>query len=145
MNKVESPAKPMDPNVDVESKPGVTHPTQQDDVAAAYTGFFNGNESYTEAEVRSLRWKLDRRLIPLLCFNIVLGAMDKVSTSTGALFGMREDTDSGGDRYAWLGSAFYFGYLFWCFPAASLLQKLPIAKLMSGITFRKTFHAFTVW
>ncbi|KAI4591454.1 hypothetical protein KJ359_001026 [Pestalotiopsis sp. 9143b] len=108
---------------------------QQDDVAAAYTGYFAENEPYSLKEETSLRWKLDRRLIPILWFNIILGAVDKVATSTGALYGMREDTDSTGDRYAWVGSAFYFGYLFWCFPAASLLQKLPIAKLMSVVIF----------
>lgn len=97
---------------------------QQDDVAAAYTGYFAENEPYSLKEETSLRWKLDRRLIPILWFNIILGAVDKVATSTGALYGMREDTDSTGDRYAWVGSAFYFGYLFWCFPAASLCEFL---------------------
>ncbi|KAH9906068.1 putative allantoate permease [Xylariomycetidae sp. FL2044] len=108
-----------------------------DDVAAAYTSYFSGGTSdlYSRAEEKSLRWKLDRRLIPILWFNIILGATDKVSTSTGALYGMREDTDSEGDRYAWLGSAFYFGYLFWCFPAAGLLQRLPVAKVMFAAIF----------
>ncbi|KAI1849649.1 hypothetical protein JX266_004598 [Neoarthrinium moseri] len=118
---------------DEEGKP--LHASKQDDVALAYTGYFNEHEPYSRKEEISLRWKIDRRLIPILWFNIILGAVDKVATSTGALYDMREDTGSTGDRYSWLGSAFYFGYLFWCFPAASLLQKLPIAKLMSGVIF----------
>ncbi|CAJ2509251.1 Uu.00g142770.m01.CDS01 [Anthostomella pinea] len=108
------------------------------DVAAAYTSYFDSSESnsgYSRAEERALRWKLDRRLIPILWFNIIIGATDKVSTSTGALYGMREDTGSTGNKYSWLGSAFYFGYLFWCFPAAGLLQKLPMAKFMCGTIF----------
>lgn len=56
--------------------------------------------------------------------------MDKGSTSTAALYGMREATGSTGNKYNWVGSAFYFGYLLWCFPAGSLLQKLPVAKTM---------------
>lgn len=92
----------------------------QADVAVAYTGYFAEHEDYSRKEEVTLRWKLDRRVLPILWFNIILGATDKVATSTGALYGMREDTDSTGDRYSWLGSAFYFGYLFWCFPAASL-------------------------
>jgi hypothetical protein len=95
---------------------------RQADVAAAYTGYFSDHEPYTRKEEVSLRWKLDRRLMPILWFNIILGAMDKVATSTGALYGMREDTGATGDRYSWLGSAFYFGYLFWCLPAASLCK-----------------------
>ncbi|KAI1333755.1 putative allantoate permease [Xylariaceae sp. FL0016] len=117
-------------------KPAAGQPSRADDVAAAYTSYFEGaDDFYTRKEEKSLRWKLDRRLIPILWFNIILGATDKVSTSTGALYGMREDTDSTGDRYSWLGSAFYFGYLFWCFPAAGLLQKLPIAKVMCMVIF----------
>jgi ACS family allantoate permease-like MFS transporter len=56
--------------------------------------------------------------------------MDKVTTATAALYGFRADTGLTGDRYSWVGSAFYFGYLFWCLPSGSLLQRYPIAKLM---------------
>ncbi|KAK9420002.1 hypothetical protein SUNI508_06761 [Seiridium unicorne] len=104
---------------DEEGKPLQTN--KQVDVAATYADYFTENEPYSRKEEVSLRWKLDRRLIPILWFNIILGAMDKVATSTGALYGMREDTGATGDRYSWLGSAFYFGYLVWCLPAASLL------------------------
>lgn len=37
-----------------------------------------------------------------------------------------------GNRYSWAASAFYFGYLFWCFPSGSLLQRYPVAKTMAG-------------
>ncbi|KAH8651416.1 MFS general substrate transporter [Xylariales sp. PMI_506] len=114
---------------------GVQSYSQDVDVAAAYTDYFTENEPYTAAEEKSLRWRLDRRLIPMLWFNIILGATDKVATSTGVLYGMEEDTGTSATQYAWLGSAFYFGYLFWCFPTASLLQKLPIAKLIAGAIF----------
>lgn len=144
MDRVESTKLTNNTMIDVESKLGTIQPTKQDDVAAAYTSYFNDHESFSQKEARSLRWKLDRRLIPLLMFNIILGAMDKVSTSTGALYGMREDTNSEGDRYSWLGSAFYFGYLVWCFPAASLLQKLPIAKLMACVIFREYIKSYYI-
>lgn len=46
-------------------------------------------------------------------------------------YGLKADNDMlTGDRYAWAGSAFYLGYLLWCFPAGSILQKFPIAKTM---------------
>ncbi|KAF2805001.1 putative allantoate permease [Mytilinidion resinicola] len=100
------------------------------DIAAAYAGQLDGENAYTRKEQVRLRWKLDLRLVPLLWFNVTLGAMDKVTTSTAALYGMKKDTDLTGDRYSWVGSAFYFGYLFWCLPSGSLLQRFPIAKLM---------------
>ncbi|KAI4917328.1 hypothetical protein J4E90_003835 [Alternaria incomplexa] len=100
------------------------------DVAAAYAHHLTGENAYTRKEATRLRWKLDLRLVPLLWFNITLGAMDKVTTATAALYGFRADTGLTGDRYSWVGSAFYFGYLFWCLPSGSLLQRFPIAKLM---------------
>ena len=88
------------------------------------------DHQHSRKEETRLRWKLDWRLVPILWFNITLAAMDKVTTSTAALYGMRADTGLTGDRYSWVGSAFYFGYLFWCLPSGSLLQKFPVAKTM---------------
>jgi ACS family allantoate permease-like MFS transporter len=77
------------------------------DIAATYAGQFNGENSYTRKEATRLRWKLDLRLVPLLWFNVTLGAMDKVTTATAALYGLKTDTGLTGDRYSWVGSAFY--------------------------------------
>lgn len=77
------------------------------DIAAAYADQLNGENAYTRKEEVRLRWKLDLRLVPILWLNITLGAMDKITTSTGALYGMRAHTGLTGDRYSWVGSAFY--------------------------------------
>lgn len=77
------------------------------DEAAKYADMFNNGETYSRSEWVKLRWKLDLRLVPLLWFNITLGAMDKITTSTAALYGFRADTGLSGDRYSWVGSAFY--------------------------------------
>jgi hypothetical protein len=79
------------------------------DIGARYAGYFDDHEAYTKKEEKRLRWKFDYRIMPFLWFNIILGATDKVSTSAGALYGMIEDTNLTGDRYSWVGSAFYFG------------------------------------
>ena len=78
-----------------------------EDIAARYADQWVGQETYTRKEWVRLRWKLDLRLVPLLWFNVTLGAMDKVTTATAALYGFRADTDLTGDRYSWVGSAFY--------------------------------------
>lgn len=82
-------------------------PSQDRDVAAAYANQFEGESAYTRKEWTRLRWKLDLRLVPLLWFNVTLGAMDKVTTATAALYGFRADTGLTGNKYSWVGSAFY--------------------------------------
>jgi MFS transporter, ACS family, allantoate permease len=82
-------------------------PTGDVDIAASYADQLTGDNAYTRKEWVRLRWKLDMRLVPLLWFNVTLGAMDKVTTATAALYGFRADTDLYGDRYSWVGSAFY--------------------------------------
>jgi MFS transporter, ACS family, allantoate permease len=81
------------------------------DVAAAYANQLSGESAYTQKEWTRLRWKLDLRLVPLLWFNVTLGAMDKVTTATAALYGFKADTGLTGDRYSWVGSAFYVSSL----------------------------------
>ncbi|KAH9897315.1 putative allantoate permease [Xylariomycetidae sp. FL2044] len=105
-------------------------PASDVDVAAMYANQFTDGNEYSKKEATRLRWKLDLRLVPILWFNVTLGAMDKVTTATAALYGLKEDTKLTGDRYSWVGSAFYFGYLIWCLPSGSILQKLPVAKVM---------------
>ncbi|KAH8893996.1 MFS general substrate transporter [Thozetella sp. PMI_491] len=107
------------------------------DEAAALAEQFANEPPYTREEEVKLRWKIDLRLVPLFFLNITLPAMDKVTTSTAALYGMRADTGLVGNMYPWVGSAFYFGYLFWCFPSSQILQRLPIAKSM--------FVAMIIW
>ncbi|KAK8115710.1 hypothetical protein PG984_012212 [Apiospora sp. TS-2023a] len=104
------------------------------DFAARYANHFtDGGEMYSRQDERRLRWKLDLRLVPLLWFNVTLGAMDKVTTATAALYSFREDTGLDGDKYSWVGSAFYFGYLCWCLPSGSLIQRLPLAKVLCTV------------
>lgn len=132
------PHEAKEASVLIDDDPLSTKPqgiSKSHDVGAAYTNYFTTHPEFTTKEATHLRQKLDLRLIPILAFNIILGATDKACTSTGALYGMREDTHSTGNRYSWVGSAFYFGYLLWSFPAGGLLQKLPMAKLMSVMIF----------
>jgi ACS family allantoate permease-like MFS transporter len=77
------------------------------DIAAAYADRLDGENAYTLQEEKRLRWKLDLRLVPILWLNVTLSAMDKVTTSTAALYGMKAATGLTGNRYSWVGSAFY--------------------------------------
>lgn len=103
------------------------------DIAAKYADILK--DGYTKEEERKIVWKMDCFLIPFLWLNVTWAAMDKVSTGTGAILGMIEDLDLKGQEYSWIGSAFYYGYLVWCFPAGIILQKLPVAKLAGTCFF----------
>ena len=87
-----------------------------EDVAAAYADRLEGENAYTRKEERRLRWKIDLQLCFILFLNISIPAMDKITTSTAALYGMKTATDLTGDRYSWVGSAFYVSYLHICYP-----------------------------
>lgn len=62
----------------------------------------------------------------------MLQSIDKTTLGYAAVFDLREDTHLHGTQYSWLGSLFYLGYLFWEYPTSLLLQRLPVAKFMSG-------------
>ncbi|KAJ5223579.1 Major facilitator superfamily domain general substrate transporter [Penicillium chermesinum] len=90
-------------------------------------------EPISEAEARRVLWKIDLILIPLIMVSCVLAAVDKVIISNAAIYGMEKDTHLTGGEYSWVGSIFYFGYLAFEYPAALLIQRLPVAKLMVGM------------
>jgi MFS family permease len=90
-------------------------------------------EPVTETEARRLLWKIDLIIIPLIMVTVVLAAIDKVIISNAAIYGMKTDTHLTGDQYSWVGSIFYFGYLAFEYPAALLIQRLPVAKLYAGM------------
>ncbi|CZS75357.1 unnamed protein product [Fusarium graminearum] len=81
---------------------------------------------------RALRWKLDLRLMPLLCFTYALQSIDKNTLSYAAVFGLREDIGMKGNEFSWTGAIFYLGYLVWEFPTSMFLQRFTINYFMSG-------------
>lgn len=87
----------------------------------------------SDDEARRVLWKIDLIMIPLIMVTVVLAAIDKVIVSNAALYGMKKDTHLTGNQYSWVGSIFYFGYLIFEYPAALLIQRLPVAKLYVGM------------
>ena len=54
------------------------------DVGAIYADLLE-NEPYTKKEETKLRWRLDRRIMPIVMLNVILASADKTSSATGAL------------------------------------------------------------
>ncbi|KAK8048777.1 hypothetical protein PG994_010507, partial [Apiospora phragmitis] len=115
----------------------------------------------TPAEEKKLLRKIDRNLMPLLCIVYGLNYLDKTTVSYASVMGLKTDINLVGEfcigytihlkrvctnqyfkgqDYSWIGSMFYFGYLFWEYPTNRLLQRLPLAKysafnvIMWGLT-----------
>ncbi|KAG7816751.1 hypothetical protein KL928_004215 [Ogataea angusta] len=112
----------------VEEAPSVVV-EEGDDIGAQYVHLIK--DGYTKKELHKARWKVDLNLVPFLWLNVSIAAMDKVTSATAALYGLKTDLNLKGDEYSWIGSSFYFGYLLFCFPAGWLLQKFPIITVGS--------------
>lgn len=82
----------------------------------------------TPEDERKLLRKIDWNLMPLLCLVYGLNYLDKTTVSYASIMGLKTDIGLSGHQYSWIGSMFYFGYLFWEYPTNRLLQRLPLGK-----------------
>lgn len=83
---------------------------------------------------RRLRWKIDLCMFPLMCLIYAVQFMDKIATGSAAIMGLRTDLNMVGDQYSWVGSAFYFGYLFMNLgPVQVIFQKTRYMSKMLAI------------
>lgn len=75
----------------------------------------DGEIEYTPEESRKVLSKIDRVLMPLLCWVYLIQFADKTSLNYASLMGIREDThlDPKSQQYSWVSSIFYAGYIFW--------------------------------
>lgn len=82
----------------------------------------------TSEDERKLLRKIDWNLMPLLCLVYALNYLDKTTVSYASIMGLKKDLNLVNQEYSWIGSMFYFGYLFWEYPTNRLLQRLPLGK-----------------
>lgn len=82
----------------------------------------------TPEDERKLLRKIDWNLMPMLCLVYGLNYLDKTTVSYASIMGLKTDLNLVGQEYSWIGSMFYFGYLFWEYPTNRLLQRLPLGK-----------------
>lgn len=84
-----------------------------------------------ETRSKKLRRRIDLILLPLLCGTYVLQYIDKQALSYSAVFDLFDNVNITSDQYSWLTSLFYFGYLFWEYPASYIAQRLPVGTVIS--------------
>ncbi len=85
---------------------------------------------YSLKQLKKLTLRTDFIILPLIGICYIFFYVDKTTLSYAAIFGIKEDLDLYGDRYNWLSSIFYFGYMAWSFPNNYLLLKLPVGKFL---------------
>ena len=82
----------------------------------------------TPATFQRLLRKIDWHIMPIMCTIYGLNYLDKTTLSYASVMGLQHDLHLTKHNYQWLGSIFYFGYLFFEYPTNRLLQRLPLAK-----------------
>ncbi|EEU36118.1 uncharacterized protein NECHADRAFT_53068 [Fusarium vanettenii 77-13-4] len=86
---------------------------------------------YTEAEAKRVLRKIDWRLMPLFMVTLTIAGVDKIIISNAAIYGMNKDLKLVGQQYSWAASIFYFGYMFFAYPANAILQKFRVGRCLA--------------
>lgn len=88
----------------------------------------------TDEEDRKLCWKIDLCMFPLMCLIYAVQFMDKIATGSAAVMGLQTDLKMKGKEYSWVGSAFYFGYLFMNLGPVQLIfqRSKRMASMLAG-------------
>ncbi|KAL2113150.1 hypothetical protein VUR80DRAFT_5229 [Thermomyces stellatus] len=117
----------MDPE---EQKPQAAHVDEK----STSVGTDGGDHPVVDNETgRNLR-RIDKRVMPVLCFTYALQYYDKALLSQAAMFGMRADLDMmDGLRYSWASLIFYFGYMAGTYPISLLAQRFPTRCVITAI------------
>ncbi|KAK8858401.1 hypothetical protein IAR55_002628 [Kwoniella newhampshirensis] len=88
---------------------------------------------YTEEDYNKLKWKFDLILLPCMMLTYGLQYSDKVSLSSGVVFGLRKDTHLTSEQYPNLTVYFYVAYLAGQIPMGYAMQRLPLGKTLGAI------------
>ncbi|KPA36847.1 allantoate permease [Fusarium langsethiae] len=103
----------------------------------------NGVVLDAETNKKLLR-KIDRKLMPVLCFTYALQYYDKAILSQAAIFGLREDLHlTEGLKYSWVSLIFYFGYMAGTYPISFFAQRFPIRIVCTTICILWSFVILT--
>ncbi|SCU90356.1 LAMI_0E01706g1_1 [Lachancea mirantina] len=84
---------------------------------------------YTAEEEKAVLRKIDRHLLPLICFIYFAQYLDKQSLTYTAVFGLKKDLKMVGTDYSWCTTIFYLGQLGANFVLAYLMTIIPRAPL----------------
>ncbi|TEB24345.1 MFS general substrate transporter [Coprinellus micaceus] len=90
-----------------------------------------GAEDLDPKVAEGLRRKIDKHLLPLMCFTFVIMIADQVVVAQSAILGIFEGANLTQDQFNWLATILYITILALEYPQNLALQRFPIAKWMS--------------
>jgi MFS family permease len=85
-------------------------------------------------ESKKVLRRIDVRILPVLFLIYLLQYLDKNGINYASAYGLAAGTQLKDQDYSWLGSIFYFGYMFAQYPAGYVLQRFPIGKVLGSTT-----------
>ncbi|RDW86041.1 uncharacterized protein DSM5745_02683 [Aspergillus mulundensis] len=88
-------------------------------------------EHLTPQENKRILRRIDLFLLPIMAISYMFQFLDKSAMSFTAILGLEEDLNLHGDDYSWASSIYYFGYLAASYPAAIMLLRFPVGKMIS--------------
>ncbi|KAF3385328.1 hypothetical protein F1880_002224 [Penicillium rolfsii] len=91
----------------------------------------SSSPQFSAAAERKLVRKIDFTILPIMLVAYMMAFLDKQTLSQAALMGVRQDLHLVGSQYSWTSGIFYFGYLFFSYPASLLMIKFPLGKYLA--------------
>ncbi|KAJ6184430.1 hypothetical protein N7519_005731 [Penicillium mononematosum] len=107
---------------------------QVDDAVVYLKGHENGAVD-SQIDLRALRRKVDRRLMPYMFCCYILQFLDKVMLNYAAVMGIKKDLGLVGNDFSNVATWFFIAYLIAEVPNVYCLQKVPPAKWLGGNVF----------
>ncbi|KZO90461.1 MFS general substrate transporter, partial [Calocera viscosa TUFC12733] len=98
-------------------------------------GYVDSNLQIDDAEVRRLRRRIDRRILPLLCLAYLCQALDKGTLGTASIMGWQADVGAVGQDYSLTSTLLWCGIIVGEPIANQCVRRLPLGKLLSGGIF----------
>ncbi|KAK0624228.1 major facilitator superfamily domain-containing protein [Immersiella caudata] len=120
-------------DVEASSKAEVVVDTVHTDEAMKVLAAYTGEQTWTDDEEKKIRRRIDWKVLPILFLTYTLQYYDKAMISQAALFGLREDLGlTVGNRYSWMASIFYLGFIIGAYPCMVLAQRYPVERVACG-------------
>ncbi|GAM91251.1 hypothetical protein ANO11243_092980 [Dothideomycetidae sp. 11243] len=86
---------------------------------------------FTPEEERSVRRKIDWRLVPIMLVVNGIQFVDKLTISYAATYGLIKEAHLKGQQFSTLITLFYVGYLVAQYPANYIMQRYPVGKVIT--------------
>ncbi|KAK4447413.1 major facilitator superfamily domain-containing protein [Podospora aff. communis PSN243] len=120
-------------DVEAPNKAEVIVDTVHTDEAMKVLAAYTGEQTWTDDEEKKIRRRIDWKVLPILFLTYTLQYYDKAMISQAALFGLREDLGlTVGNRYSWMASIFYLGFIIGAYPCMVLAQRYPVERVACG-------------